>query len=255
MFSNFFIDRPIFATVLSIVIVILGGGRLPPVADCPIPGGRASRGPGVRDLSRRQRQDRGRDRGHAHRTGSQRRRADALHVVALHQRRPDVPRRHLRGGHEPRHGAGAGAEPRLHRGSQAAGGSQAARRDHEEEIAGDPAVRQFDFARRELRPALPEQFRVDEHQGRPGPSQGGRRRGLPRPARLQHAGLARPEQAGGARHDGRRGGQGHQGAERPGRRGPHRPVSGARRRERAFPAYDQYAGPHGERRRTSARSS
>ena len=89
--------------------------------------------------------------------------------------------------------------------SQAAGRSQAARRDHQEEIAGDPAVRQLDLARRELRPAPPEQFRLDEHQGRPGPAQGRRRRGLPRPARLQHAGLARPEQAGRPRHDGRRG--------------------------------------------------
>ena len=176
MLSNFFIDRPIFATVLSIVIVILGGGHVPPVADCPVPGGCASRRPGVCHLSWGKRQDGGRDRGHAHRAGNQRRRADALHVVPLHQRRPDVSRRHVRGGHQPGHGAGAGAEPRVDRASQTAGGSQTARRDHQEEVAGDPAVRQLDFARRELRPALPEQFRVDDRQGRSGPPQGRRRR-------------------------------------------------------------------------------
>ena len=35
-------------------------------------------------------------------------------------------------------------------------------------------------------------FALDDRQGRSGPSRGRRRRGLPRPARLQHAGLARP---------------------------------------------------------------
>ena len=93
------------------------------------------------------------------------------------------------------------------------------RRDHEEEIASDPAVRQRDLARRELRPALPEQLRADEREGRPGPPQGGRRRRLPRPARLQHAGLAGPEQAGVSRHDGRRGDPGDSRTERPGRGG------------------------------------
>ena len=47
-----------------------------------------------------------------------------------------------------------------------------------------------------LRPALPEQLRHPQRQGRPGPPQGRRRRDLPRPARLQHAHLARPGEAG-----------------------------------------------------------
>ena len=89
MFSHFFIDRPIFATVLSIVIVIVGVVAANAVADRPVSGGGAADGAGDRHLSRRQRRDRRRYRGHADRTGSQRRRADALHVVEMHQRRPD----------------------------------------------------------------------------------------------------------------------------------------------------------------------
>ena len=46
---------------------------------------------------------------------------------------------------------------------------------------------------------LPQQLRDDLHQGRAGPAAGRGRHHLPRPARLQPAGLARPGQAGGAR--------------------------------------------------------
>ena len=98
-----------------------------------------------------------------------------------------------------------------------------------------------------LRPAVPEQLRVAERQGRPGPHQGRRRRGLPRAARLQHADLARPEQAGLAADDRQRRDPGDPGAERPGRRRPHRPAAGARRAERALPAADQHAGPPDQR--------
>ena len=46
---------------------------------------------------------------------------------------------------------------------------------------------------------VPEQLRDDLRQGRAGPAAGRRRHHLPRPARLQPAGLARSRQAGGAR--------------------------------------------------------
>ena len=51
---------------------------------------------------------------------------------------------------------------------------------------------------------LPEQLRHDLHQGRAGPAAGRGRRHLPRPARLQPAGLARSRQAGGAEPERRR---------------------------------------------------
>ena len=51
----------------------------------------------------------------------------------------------------------------------------------------------------QVRPALPEQLRHHQHQGRAGPCHRGGRRHVPRPARLQHAHLARSAEAGGTR--------------------------------------------------------
>ncbi len=90
MFARFFVDRPIFATVLSMVIVIVGLVALirlpiaqyPEVAPPMVQVSAIYPGADARDG--------GRHRGHADRAGSQRRRADALHGVPLHQRRPDV---------------------------------------------------------------------------------------------------------------------------------------------------------------------
>ena len=94
-----------------------------------------------------------------------------------------------------------------------------------------------------LRPALPEQLRHAQRQGRPGPHQGRRRRDLPRPARLQHARLARSGQARGPRHDGRRRDQGHPRAERPGGGRPARPAARPRRPTGPLSATHQHAGP------------
>ena len=120
-------------------------GRPGEAAGCAVPRDRPADDHGHGVLSRRQRQGRGRHRGHADRAGSQRRREHDLHVVALHQRRPDDPRRHLQAGHQPGHGPGAGAEPRRRRRGQAARGSQTPGRDHQEEVAQHPAVRQPDL--------------------------------------------------------------------------------------------------------------
>ena len=60
----------------------------------------------------------------------------------------------------------------------------------------DPATGKERF---QLRPALPEQLRDHPDQGRAGPHQRRRRRAVPRSARLQHARLARPGEAGVAR--------------------------------------------------------
>ena len=234
MFARFFVDRPIFATVLSLVIVIVGLVALDPPAHRPVSRSRPADDPGLRRLSGRRRGDGGHHRGHSHRAGSQRRRADAVHGVALHQRRPDVPGRDLRAGDRSGHGPGARAEPRFRGPGQAARRRQADRRDHEEEVAQHPAVRQpglGEEAGREflLRPALPEQLRLAQREGRPGPRQGRGRRDLPRPARLQHAGLARSAEARLPGHDAGRRDQGHPRAERPGCRRPARATARAPR--------------------------
>ena len=86
--SHFFIDRPIFASVVSIVIVILGRGRLFPPAGRAVSRDRAAGDPGHRAVSRRQRR-RGRgDDGRSDRGADQRRREHALHVVELDGGRP-----------------------------------------------------------------------------------------------------------------------------------------------------------------------
>ena len=77
------------------------------------------------------------------------------------------------------------AMPQLPRAGAGAG------RDHEEEVAEHPAGGQPDLARRPLRRPLPEQLRHDPDQGRAAAHRRRRRHRLSRPARLQHAGLAR----------------------------------------------------------------
>ena len=53
MFSRFFIDRPIFAAVLSIFIVIAGLAAMRVAADRAVPGDRAAGRDGARRLPRR----------------------------------------------------------------------------------------------------------------------------------------------------------------------------------------------------------
>ena len=91
--SHFFIDRPIFASVVSIVFVILGGVSLFAAADRAISGDRAADHQRHRPVSRRQRRRRRLDRGRADRGADQRRREHALHVVELDGRRPLLDRR------------------------------------------------------------------------------------------------------------------------------------------------------------------
>ena len=85
--SHFFIDWPIFATVLSIIIMLVGGIALmtlpvsqypdivPPTVEC------------VGKLSRGQRANRGGGNRRADRATGQWRREDALHVIAILERR------------------------------------------------------------------------------------------------------------------------------------------------------------------------
>ena len=110
--SRFFIDRPIFAWVLSIVIVISGLACVSVAADRAVSADRAADDPGDRDLSRRECEDRvGRGRS-ADRGAGQRRRGHDLHVVDLHQQRAVHADRQLRGRHRHQHGPDAGADSR-----------------------------------------------------------------------------------------------------------------------------------------------
>ena len=87
MISRFFIDRPIFATVLSVVITLDRRDRAAFPAGRPVPADHAARREHLDQLSRRQRPGRGRHGRRAHRAAGQRRRGHALHVVAIGQRR------------------------------------------------------------------------------------------------------------------------------------------------------------------------
>ena len=112
MFSRFFIDRPIFASVLSIVITLAGGIAVftLPIAQYPeitpptvevsaiYPGANAKV---VADTVAA-----------PDRAAGQRRRGHDVHVVAVHQRRHLHADRHVQARRRPEHGPGAGAEPR-----------------------------------------------------------------------------------------------------------------------------------------------
>ena len=87
MFSRFFIDRPIFAAVLAIFIVIAGLSAMPLAADRAIPRDRAAGGHRHGHLPRRQRRGDRADGGRAARKRHQRRRAHDLHELDLDQQR------------------------------------------------------------------------------------------------------------------------------------------------------------------------
>ncbi len=151
----------------------------------------AAHGAGDGRLSGRQRPDRARHRGRADRGAGQRRRGHDVHVVALHQRRRLQPDRDLQAGHGLGHGPGAGAEPRLAGPAGHPGPGPERGHQRQEDVAQHADDREPDLAGRPLRRHLPEQLRDDLRQGRAGPAARRRRHHLPRPARLQPAGLAR----------------------------------------------------------------
>ena len=133
--SRFFIDRPIFAAVLSIVIFIAGliAMLTLPISEYPdvVPPSIVVRavypGANPRTLSEAV--------GDAARGADQRRREHALHVVAGHVGRRAQAHRHLPRRHRRRPGAGAGAEPREPGAAPPAGGGPPARRHDRQELA------------------------------------------------------------------------------------------------------------------------
>ena len=228
VFSQFFINRPIFASVLSIIITLAGVIALFDAADRAVSGDHAADGRSVRRLSRRQRPGRRRHRGRPDRAAGQRRRGHAVHVVAVHQRRHLHPDRHVPERRRSEHGPGAGAEPRLAGPADPARPGQAPRRDGQEEIAQRADDRQPVLARQQPRQPVPEQLRHHPAQGRAVAAAGRRRHHLSRPARLQHAALARPGEDGVAQPDGHRRDRRHRAAEHAGRGRADRPAAGRR---------------------------
>ena len=167
-FSHFFIRRPIFAGVLSIVIFLVGLDRHVAAAHQRISGSRAADGRRAGDLSRRESQDHRRDRRLAAGTSHQRRRGFALHVLAVHGRRRHDADGDVQARHRHRQGAGAGAEPRLASSAETAGGSSPARRHHHQAIARPHDGRAPVLAERSLRRSLSAQLRDAAGQGRAG---------------------------------------------------------------------------------------
>ena len=162
MFSRFFIDRPIFASVLS--IVDHAGGRHRACRRCrsrSIPRSRRRRSRSRPYYPGRQCPGRRRHRRRADRAAGQRRREHDVHVVAVHQRRHVHADGHLQARRRPEHGPGAGAEPRVAGRADPARPGQAPRRDGQEEVAQHPDDRQPVLARRQPRQPLPEQLRDD----------------------------------------------------------------------------------------------
>ena len=233
-FSHFFIDRPIFAAVLSIIITHRGAHRAARAADLGISGDRAADRQHPRDLSRRLR------RGASPQTvatpieqevnGVD----DMLYITSqstgdgtltinvvfkpgtnvdtaqvLVQNRVSV------------------AEPRLPE------DVQPARRHGAQGLARPDDGRAHDLARRLARPAIHLQLRDALHQGRAGARRRRRRRAGVRRARLLDARLARPRQGRRARPD--RGRRGRGAAARPTCRSP-RARSTSRPRPRRAPS-------------------
>ena len=91
MFSHFFIERPIFASVLSIVITLAGAVAVVQPAGRAVPADHAAEHHRHVHLPRRQRPGRRRLRGRPHRAAGQRRRRHDVHGVAVEQRRLATP--------------------------------------------------------------------------------------------------------------------------------------------------------------------
>ncbi len=195
MFSRFFIDRPIFANVIAIVTMLIGVVALFVLPIEQYPADHAADRPGHDHLSRRRRPGRRRHGRRPDRAAGQRRRGHALHVVDLRQRRLVQADGHLRGRHQPRHGPGAGAEPRGHRQPKLPEEVQrqgVTTRSSRPTIILVVALTSPDGP---LRQPLPEQLRHAPDQGRAEPDQRRRRHQRLRRQRLRHAGLARPREA------------------------------------------------------------
>ena len=154
-FAHFFVDRPIFASVLSIVIVLVGAHRLCRAAGRAVSRDRAADDRRARLLSGRQCRDRRRDRRDADRAGDQRRRGHALHVLLVDRAtaRMSLTITFKLGTNLDK--AQVLVQNRVAIADAApAGGGAPARRHHAQELARPDDGRAHALAGRQLRPAL-----------------------------------------------------------------------------------------------------
>ena len=203
MISNVFIERPRLAFVISIVITLAGLIAIfaIPLAQYPdiVP-------PQVEVSGRypgRQRRGGRAERRAADRAAGQRRRQHALHEVDQRRRRQLHADRDLRARHRSRHQHRQRAEPGQPRRAAAAGGGHAPGPDDQEGLVGAAAGHPALFAERHLRRALSDQLRHHQHHRHAEADPRRRRRLDVQLAGLQHADLARPEQAHQPRSDAR----------------------------------------------------
>ena len=244
--AKFFIHRPVFAIVISLLILITGGisiGTLPvaqypqispPTVEVEInyPGANC--------------RNRGAVHRHQRRGRSERRREHDLHVVEIVERRALRADVHIQGRRQPRHGERRHQQPRQQGDRQAAEGSGQRRHFGEEEIAGHAAGHLRLLARQYLRRDLPFQLHLHQPGGSHRPYARRRLHHDRRPARLRHALLGAAGQAGKTRAHRRRSRQRHQRAEPGGSRRPGGPAACEDRH--AVPVHRQRQGtPDGPR--------
>ena len=201
MIAKFFIERPVLANVIAILMVVIGAGRALPAAGRAISRRGAAHGAGHDPLSRRERAHGHRHRRAADRAAGQRRRGHDLHAVLRRRRRHLYAHRDVQDRHRPQLRAGAGAEPRVERAVVAAAVRADAGRQRAEALDGDPADRDADVARRALRQPVSQQLRHHPPQGRDRAPQRRRQRHRVRGRPILDAGLARSEQDAVARAD------------------------------------------------------
>ena len=145
---NFFIQRPIFASAIAMIMVLAGAICLLPAAGLAVSRHHAAAGRRQRQLSRRQRAGRRRHGHDAARTADQRRRGHDLHVLGEFERRLLDDHRHLRCRLSAQHRRRRRAEPRLAGRLVAARDRQSGRRDDQEAEPELRPDRQSDLARR-----------------------------------------------------------------------------------------------------------
>ena len=189
--SSFFIDRPIFASVISIIIVVAGLVADAAAADQRISRDRAADRRRQRAVSGRIAQDDRRNRHHAARAADQRRRERDLHELIVDARRRVLDHRDVPPRHRPRHGAGADPEPRQPGADAPAAGGAPDRPGHAEALARSHDGRVSHVPRRALRLAVSAQLRGHPDPGRAGAPAGRGRRARVRLGRLRDASVAR----------------------------------------------------------------
>ncbi len=228
--SHFFIDRPIFAAVISIIITLVGAvayfslpvAQYPDIAPPSISVTASYPGASAEIVAKTvatplEQEVNGVDNMLYMTSQST---SDGEHVA----------RCHLQARHQSRYRTSLGAEPRLDGVAAASRGGPLDRRDGDQAVArpddGDPSL----VARRLARPALHFQLRDTPREGRARPHRRRRQRHHLRRARLLDAHLARSREARSAQPDGWRRGQCAACSERAGCRRCHQPASGAKAR-------------------------